>query len=116
MSLSETMRQHLGDDTYDALMVVPHEKKNNLRIEFLKYKEPGELHDPNELGEWHDIFLFEEGDDDDFINKDRFSAVLLDPIEYMSRLAKGGIYGIIGKKTSTSKEFFDNIESKWEEE
>lgn len=117
MSLMEKMREHLDGEHYDALMVVPHpEKEGSLHIEFLRYKEPGEPHDPNEVGEWHDIFLFQENEDGEFYNKDRFSAVLLDPIEYSSRLAKGGVYGIIGKKTSTSNEFFDDIEKKWDEE
>lgn len=117
MSLAETMRAHLGDDTYDALMFVPHaEKEDSLHIEFLRYKEPGEKHQPNDLGDWHEIFLFQENGEGDFVNKDRFSAVLLDPIEYSSRLAKGGIYGIIGRKTSTSDDFFDDIEKKWDEE
>jgi hypothetical protein len=117
MSLADTMRKQLGDSTYDALMVVPHpEKDGMLQIEFLKYKESGEKHSPNDLGDWHEIFLFQEDKDGEFINKDRFSAVLLDPIEYSSRLAKGGVYGIIGKKTSTSDSFFDDIEKKWDEE
>lgn len=117
MNLAETMREHLGEDTYDALMVVPHpENEGSLHIEFLKYKEPGDLHDPNELGKWHEIFLFQENEEGDFFNKDRFSAVLLDPIEYSSRLAKGGVYSIIGKKTTTSDDFFDDIEKKWDEE
>ena len=74
----------------------------------------GKAHD--ELGHWHEILLFQENKDGEFYNKDRFSAVLLDPIEYSSRLAKGGVYGIIGRKTSTSDEFFNDIEKKWDEE
>jgi hypothetical protein len=111
MNLIDTMKNHLGDSTFDALIVIPHpEKKDSLHIEFLEYKDVGEKLGGAEYGDQYDILLFQENKEGEFYNKDRFAAILIDPIEYSARLAKGKIYGIIGKKTTTSDEFFDNMD------
>jgi hypothetical protein len=111
MSLLETMQSHIGNEPYDIIMFVPHpEQKDSLHIEFLNYKDPGENVGSCDLGHKYDILLFEENDAGEFHKEDRFQAILTAPIEYAARMAKSKIYGIIGRKTTTSDEFFDDFQ------
>jgi len=41
---------------------------------------------------------------------DKFNAVLTEPVEYVIRMVEQGFYGVIGKKTTHSLEYFKKIE------
>lgn len=103
----------LEKTNYDCLMFIPGEKPNSLHIEGSEYKEHGEKLDGNSLGDTYHILIYKETEEDGIHHLDLFEGILLDPLEYASRLIPDGWYGMFAKKTTTSKDFvnkaFDTI-------
>jgi hypothetical protein len=83
--------------------------KGNLQIKGQMYNEPGEKVGGSVMGDEYHIILFRDHKTDPelYDDVDCFDAVLIDPLEYMSNLIKGGWYGVIARKTTTSKNFID---------
>ena len=97
---------------YDSLIFLPTEDVGKIRFQGSMYKEPGLKIDGSEMGDCYHIILFKD-DEGEVTHLDMFEAILMAPLEYMSRLLPDEWFGIICRKTTTSKphvqEIFDNL-------
>ena len=73
------------------------------------YKDGGTKIGGSELGDNFDIILFKEDLDGKLIEPEKFEAILLEPLEYISNMIKSDWYGIVARKTTTSQKFVDAI-------
>ena len=101
-------------EEFDTIFFVPHsEDENQVRVEVGQYKDRGEKIGGSDVGDNYDIILFKLDEEDYLVNLDRFDAILIEPREYISRLIKDDWYGMVTRKTTTSKELSDGIFAKW---
>jgi hypothetical protein len=101
------------EKTFDVMFFIPHdEKEDTVRILTKNYKDPGEPIGGNQMGSEYHIMLFREGEED---NIDLFDGILCDPREYVSQLIPQDWYGIIARKTTTSKIFVEDTIAKFKE-
>ena len=103
---------NLEPDQYDSICFVPDADTDEVEIQALLHKERGEKLNHNSVGDMYDIVLFEEDEYGYLINLDRFEAILLSPPYYVKHLIKHGIYGMISRKTTVSKEIVDDFFNK----
>jgi hypothetical protein len=100
---------------YDTIFFVPHSDiENQVKIEVTKYKDQGENLDGSALGNMYDIILFRM-DEDDITDLDRFEGILIEPRTYISRMIKDDWYGMVARKTTTSKKLADDVFANWQE-
>ena len=94
---------------YDTLCFLPVEgEENSLHVTVSEYKNVGEPVGGSAMGsEWH-IVLF-KSENDAIGDLDHFDAVLTDPREYASSLIPQDWYGMIARKTTTSKEYVEKV-------
>jgi hypothetical protein len=104
--------ENFKSEDYDSFTFLPAEEDNQLHFQCFSYKDPGIKLDGSELGDCYHIILFKEGEES-LIHLDKFEAILLDPLEYISQLIPSGWFGIVCRKTTTSGPFvqktFDNF-------
>lgn len=109
--LNKTLEQ-LTEDDFDGLMFFNSNKHGDVSIEPFTYIDPGVKVKPGAMGNVYDIIIFrlpnQQGEK--WIREDRFEAVLVHPVTYMKRMIHEGWLGILGKKTSTSDDFIDDVE------
>jgi len=101
--------QQFNMNDFDTLFILPGPKEDSLHIEASTYKEFGEKVDGSSMGDAYHIILFKEDTDGELVNVDRFDAIFVDPLEYMSDLIEQKWFGIIAKKTTTSENFIKRI-------
>ena len=105
---------------FDILWFQPGPQPDSTMVSCADYKDPGEKLDKSELGDSYHIVLFklnemyENNKKMHFVKDfDTFDAVLSGPLEYLSGLIKNGWFGILAKKTTTSKvliqHYIDNL-------
>ena len=101
------------DADYDALFFLPHEEnENQVVIHARKFTDAGQELDKTEVGpSWH-IVLFQTDEEGVAKDIDVFDAVLSEPREYISGLIPMDIYGVVARKTTTSKSFLDDFVAK----
>jgi len=94
-------------EDYDVLFFMPHNVDDTqVTISAKDYVDPGQKIGGSEMGpEWH-ILLFRSHEPE---KVDVFDAILSDPREYVSTLIKQDWYGIVAKKTTTSKNFINDM-------
>jgi len=101
-------------EEYDTIFFVPHpEDDEQVRVEVGQYKDRGDKVGGSEVGDNFDIILFRLDEDEYVTDLDRFDAILVEPREYISRMIKNDWYGMVSRKTTTSKELADGIFAKW---
>lgn len=109
--------QHLKNHSFDVLTFLEDEEESRIKIELNSYVDPGEKVGGTNIGELYDVILFQDHEEDPekFDKLDHFSAILGDPLEYISHLIPNGWYGIIARKTTTSEKivagWLDNIKA-----
>lgn len=109
------MVKELNSVKFDGIMFVPHpDKENAHHVETFQYIDSGDKLGGSEMGDEYEIITFKE-DGDGPKHRDRFSAILIDPSEYVIRMIDCDFFGVVGKKTTTSAKFFDDIYQKLEE-
>ena len=97
----------VGDD-YDALSFVPTED-DKIVVQSSRYVNRGEPVESTEIGnKWH-VILFRIDEEDGPKDIDHFEGIFSDPREYISGLIPSGWYGMVAKKTTTSKAFVDDM-------
>jgi len=96
------------NENFDAFFFVPGSEEDTVNIEGAKYKIPGETIEGSEMGDMYHIMLFKQDEDGAPIEPDLFEAILVEPLEYISRLITCDFYGVVAKKTTTSTEFIQN--------
>ena len=101
---------------YDTIFFVPHpEDDNQVKLEVAQYKKAGEKLDGSEMGDMFDIILFRLNGECDITDLDRFEGILVEPKTYVSRMVKDDWYGMVARKTTTSKTMADDVFAKWSE-
>jgi len=99
--------KHLKDEKLDTYTFFPSEVDGQIHFKGSNYAVPGTKLDGSEMGDCYHIILFKESEEETVIHLDRFEAILIDPLEYMSRLLLDGWFGVICKKTTTSHEYIE---------
>lgn len=74
----------------------------DLEICGFKYKDPGEKISGNSSGDLYDIIIFPE---DPPKMPEKFQAILISPIDYITNMLDNGFLGLVAKTTTTSNEF-----------
>ncbi len=99
---------------YDVLFFLPGSKHETIHLKQQVYKKPGKKLDGSVLGDAYHIVLFKL-EEDEMVDLDNFDAILIDPFTYIGQLIPQNWYGLVAKKTTTSKKFLkstlDNLSS-----
>jgi hypothetical protein len=104
------MLEYFKDMTdYDVLFWLPTNEEDTMKVESCQYKKPGDSIGGSELGKEYHISLFKFNKEDGVSDIDTFDAILADPRVYITNLIKDNWYGFVARKTTTSKEFVDDI-------
>jgi len=99
----------ISKEPYDTITFISGDKKDSLEVMANCYKDGGTKIGGSELGDNFDIILFREDSDGKLIEPEKFEAILLEPLEYISNMIKSDWYGIVARKTTTSQKFVDAI-------
>lgn len=105
--------KHLQSGDYDSYFFLPTDEEDTTHFQASQYSNPGTKLDGSSMGDCYHIILFKEDEEGTVIHLDRFEAILMAPLEYISRLLPDDWFGVICRKTTTSKELvdktFDNL-------
>ena len=87
----------------DAITFVPNPDNNDETvIHGLTYTEKGETIGSSSMGDLFDIILFRENEET-FYDNEQFEAILVCPYTYGEKMMNDGHFGMIARKTTTSK-------------
>ena len=100
------------NEPFDAFFFLPGEDENTVHLEGAVYKEQGEKVGGSAMGDSYHVILFREAPDGQLIDIDRFNAIFVDPVVYMSSLIESGWFGILTKMTTTSEKFINSTFAK----
>jgi hypothetical protein len=100
------------NEPFDAFFFLPGENKNTVHLEGATYKEPGEKIGGSAMGDSYHVILFKEASNGELVDIDRFNAVFIDPVIYMSNLIEIGWFGIVTRMTTTSEKFINSTFAK----
>jgi len=101
--------ENLKKESFDVIHFVNGEEKDSIDIVTRSYTDGHIDIEESSLGKKYHIILFKEDDNGIIINPDKFEAILIDPLEYISELIPQNWCGIIAKKTNKSGKFIDNL-------
>jgi hypothetical protein len=101
----------LKNEKFDFLIFLEGDQENSIQIQGTFYNDPGEPVDANSLGNSYHVLLFREHKEnpDEYGDVDSFDAILVDPLEYISGLIPSGWFGILARKTTTSRPLIDRM-------
>jgi hypothetical protein len=101
----------LKNEKYDFLTFLEGDEEDQIQIQGTQYSNPGEKIDSSLMGDSYHIILFRNHKEkkDEYGDVDSFDAVLSEPLEYISGLIPQGWYGIIARKTTTSRPIIDRM-------
>lgn len=105
----------LKNEPFDAFFFLPGEKEDSIHLESAMYKEPGEKVGGSAMGDEYHVILFREAADGELVDVEQFSAVLIDPVTYISRMLSIDWFGIVARMTTTSETFIQNTFDKLQE-
>lgn len=96
---------------YDFITFLSGDREGEISIMATEYNEKGDSVGGSIMGDAYHIVLFRDHktDPEKYDDLDSFEAILVDPMEYISRLIPCGFYGIIGRKTTTSGKVIDKL-------
>lgn len=82
-----------------------------IRVEGHNYKDFGESLDTSTMGLMYHIVLVKDHMEDakKYDQFDQFEAILVSPLDYISRMINEGWYGVVAKKTTTSQKFVEKL-------
>ena len=103
------------NEPFDAFFFLPGEDENTVYLEGAVYKNRGEKIGGSAIGDSYHVILFKESDNGEFTDIDRFNAIFVDPVAYMSGLIESGWFGILTKMTTTSENFINSTFAKMTE-
>ena len=109
---------YVSSEKFNFLTFLSGDKENSVELIGTTYADPGEPVDVGIMGESYHIILFREHatDKTKYDNDiDCFDAVLCEPLEYISSLIPQGWFGIIARKTTTSRPLIDRMLDKFKE-
>ena len=80
-------------------------EKGDLEISAFNYKTQSENIGGNEMGDYYDIIIFPEEPPK---MPERFQAILISPLDYISRMIDDGFLGLVAKVTKNSDNFMQD--------
>jgi hypothetical protein len=100
----------LKEKDFDCITFIPGKKPDTIDVEGHQYKTRGKVVGGSEMGPLYHIVLIRDHrtDPEKFDDFDEFEAILTCPLTYISGLIKGGWYGMVAKKTTSSGKFVKN--------
>jgi hypothetical protein len=108
--------KEFSKEEHDAIFFLPGDKMDQVQVEAVTYKNPGESIGGSYLGHAYHVILFKEDTKvDKLYAVDRFDAIFLDPFEYISGLIPHNWFGVIARKTTTSNTFIQKTFDKLKE-
>lgn len=95
---------------YDGMYFLPGDDDNELNVSYFNYEEDdiGEKVEGNSVGDFYHIAFFRSDRTGRPIYDESFDAILGDPSVYIRNLIGANLFGIIVRKTTKSKEWFDD--------
>jgi hypothetical protein len=96
--------QALKTEPFDGINFYRNED-GDLEICGFQYKDPGVKLLGNSNGDMYDIIIFPE---DPPKMPEKFQAILISPIDYITNMLDNGFLGLVAKTTTTSAEFVDD--------
>ena len=103
---------------YDIIFFTPGEddgEDDTVAIRTAQYKQPGEKLEGSSSGDAFEIVLFRLSEEELVIDLDRFTGILIEPREYVSRMIKSDWYGMVARKTTTSASVVSDVFASWAE-
>lgn len=103
---------------YDMIFFTPADDEENddaVAIVSAQYKQPGEKLEGNSSGDAFEIVLFRMDEEDNLIDLDRFTGILIEPREYISRMIMDQWFGMVARKTTTSDGVVSDVFASWAE-
>lgn len=79
----------------------------DIEVGGFNFKTFGEKLPGSEMGDLYDIIIYSESALEN--DPERFKAILISPLEYISRMMNDGFLGIVSKATTTSEDFMNEI-------
>lgn len=81
--------------------------EGDFEVNGFSYKEFGEKQEGSVMGDMYEIIIFSEEPPK---MPERFKAILISPLDYISRMMDDGFLGMVAKATTTSENFMNNVE------
>lgn len=101
--MKEYLQQLKGKD-FDGLNFYRNEDCD-LEITGFSYRNPGEKIGGNKMGDFYDIIILQE---EPPTMPERFQAILISPLHYISRMIDDGFLGVVARVTTTSDKVMEN--------
>lgn len=99
------------DSGADGIAFVPLNAKGDLQINGFEYNRKYKAKQ-SPLGDFYHIVLYKANIFGEIIDRDNFTAVLMDPRVYVANLICSDFYGVVVKQTSGSKKFISELYKK----
>jgi len=99
----------IKNEKFDVMYFIAGDKDDSIEIQLRQFKESEEFVRGTELGSYYQILLYKHDKDGTCILPDKFEAILIDPLEYVSGLIPQDWFGVIAKKTKNSHKIIDNL-------
>lgn len=95
---------------YDGVYFLPGDDDNELNVSYFNYDEDdvGEKIEGNSVGDFYHIAFFRSDETGKPVYDETFDAILGDPSVYIRNLIGANLFGIIVRKTTKSKEWFED--------
>jgi hypothetical protein len=100
--------KEFAEKNYDVCYFVSGPKETAI-LQGNYYVEDKEFIESSSLGLKYHIVIFKEDEKGNLYDADKFEAILIAPVEYMSRMIKNGWFSIVAKKTSDSHKFIEDL-------
>jgi hypothetical protein len=95
---------------YDGIYFLPGDDDNELEVSYFTYEDEdmGEKVEGNSVGDFYHIAFFKSDVNGRPEYDETFDAILGDPSVYIRNLIGANLFGLILRKTTKSKEWFDD--------
>jgi hypothetical protein len=99
----------LKKESFDVIHFINSKEEDSIEIITRSYTDEHEYIEESPLGKKYHILLFKEDEKGNVANTDKFEAILIEPLEYISTLILQNWCGIIAKKTNKSGKYIDDL-------
>lgn len=99
------------EDNADGVTFMPSMNEGNLDIRGFLYNKKSK-YEVHNLGHYYHIMIYKANNFGEITHNDNFISILTDPHVYVSHLIDCGFYGVVVKKTKSSKKFINDLYKK----
>lgn len=99
----------LKNEKFDVVYFIAGNEKDSIEIQLKQFNEKEDSISNTKLGDCYQILLYKCDKNGICILPDKFEAILLDPMEYISGLIPHDWFGIIARKTKNSHKIIDDL-------